>query len=528
MTIARERCLEADLCIIGGGTGGTAAALAAARAGKTVIMTEETSWIGGQFTSQAVPPDEHPWIESFGSTRSYRQFREQVRAYYRDNFPMQPTSRAQVQLNPGNGTVSRLCHEPRTALAVLHQMLAPYIHSGKIILLTEHILVQAHTAGNQVDHVIVQCLNTKENMKLKARFYLDATECGDLLPAAGIDYVTGAESKAETGEPHAVDGEAIPQDMQGFTYCFAMDYMENESHLIAKPAFYDQWKAYKPSFWPDRLLSFTALKPSTNEPIQYELFPGYGRFSLYQYRQIADQKHFAAGTYKSNITLVNWPQNDYWLGSIIDVSPEEREHHLFMAKQLSFSLLYWLQTEAPRPDGGQGYPGLRLRPDVVGTSDGMAMYPYIRESRRIKAEFTVLEQHVATDLRPEGKAEPFFDSVGIGCYRIDLHPSTMNRPYIDISSLPFEIPLGSLIPSKMDNVLAAAKNIGVTHITNGCYRLHPVEWNIGEAAALCAAYCINKNATPRAVRQDSAQLAAYQQLLVQHGIELHWPTIRPV
>ncbi|SIB81556.1 FAD dependent oxidoreductase [Mycobacteroides abscessus subsp. abscessus] len=67
---------------------------------------------------------------------------------------------------------------------------------------------------------------------------------------------------------------------------------------------------------------------------------------------------------------------------------EERKKHLEGARQLSLSLLYWMQTEAPRPDGGQGYKGLRLRPDVTGTDDGLAMYPYIRESRRIKAEFT--------------------------------------------------------------------------------------------------------------------------------------------
>src|SRR5207245_801308 len=98
-------------------------------------------------------------------------------------------------------------------------------------------------------------------------------------------------------------------------------------------------------------------------------------------------------------------QNDYWIGSVIDVSENERERNLWDAKQLSLSLLYWLQTEAPRPDGGKGYPGLRLRKDIVGTDDGLAMYPYIRESRRIKAEFTVLEQHVSTACRPDGKAE---------------------------------------------------------------------------------------------------------------------------
>ena len=101
----------------------------------------------GQLTSQAVPPDEHPWIESFGCTRSYRQFREGVRQYYRDYFPMTPKARSNVQLNPGSGIVSRLCHEPRTALAVLHQMLAPYIHSGRLTILYQYAAESADVSG---------------------------------------------------------------------------------------------------------------------------------------------------------------------------------------------------------------------------------------------------------------------------------------------------------------------------------------------------------------------------------------------
>lgn len=519
---------QADVVILGGGTGGVAAALAAAKLGKRVIMTEETDWIGGQLTSQAVPPDEHKWIEQFGSTRSYREFREGVRAYYRDHFPLTPEARANARLNPGGGGVSRLCHEPRTALAVLQQMLAPYIHNGRITILTRHVITDAQSAGDEVQSATVRNLDTGERIELRAPYFIDATECGDVLPLAGVEYVTGAESKAQTGEPHALDGDADPQDMQGFTYCFAMDYIEGEDHTIEKPARYEFWKAYKADFWPDKLLSWSGVRPHTLEPVKYELFPGTDRYSLFYYRQIVDKNHFQEGTFDSNVTLVNWPQNDYWLGSVIDVSEEDRQKHLEDAKQLSLSLLYWLQTEAPRPDGGQGYPGLRLRKDVVGTEDGIAKYPYIRESRRIKAEFTVLEQHVSADCRPDGQAEPFFDSVGIGCYRIDLHPSTGNRHYIDVSSLPFQIPLGSLIPIRVNNLLPACKNLGVTHITNGCYRLHPVEWNIGEAAGYLAAYCLERGLRPRDVRNSADELKQFQQLLVGQGIELAWPSVHAV
>src|SRR5579864_2631673 len=81
--LSRARELACDIAVIGGGVGGCAAALAAARNGMRVVLSDETDWLGGQLTSQAVPPDEHPWIEQFGCTGSYREYRRRVRDYYR-------------------------------------------------------------------------------------------------------------------------------------------------------------------------------------------------------------------------------------------------------------------------------------------------------------------------------------------------------------------------------------------------------------------------------------------------------------
>lgn len=146
-------------------------------------------------------------------------------------------------------------------------------------------------------------------------------------------------------------------------------------------------------------------------------------------------------------------------------------------------------------------------------------------SRRIKAEFTVLEEHVGVEQRKGlDSAEVFADTVGVGSYRIDLHPSTAPRTYVDISSYPFQIPLGALIPVRVENLLPACKNLGVTHITNGCYRLHPVEWNIGEAAGALAAYCLTNDLQPRQVRNSANHLADFQSLLVNDlGFVLAWP-----
>ena len=89
--------------------------------------------------------------------------------------------------------------------------------------------------------------------------------------------------------------------------------------------------------------------------------------------------------------------------------------------------------------------------------------------------------------------------------------------------MPFQIPLGALLPRRVENLLAACKNLGVTHITNGCYRLHPVEWTIGEAAGALAAFCIQHKELPRQVRKNIKLLQDFQQFLQKEGVELVWP-----
>src|SRR3954452_5575195 len=116
--------MHADVLVIGGGTGGVAAALAALRAGRRVILTEEYDWLGGQLTSQAVPPDEHTWVERFGVTAGYRELRDGIRAFYRKHFPLTERARTWRELNPGAGGLSPRCHEPRVAVAVLEPVLA--------------------------------------------------------------------------------------------------------------------------------------------------------------------------------------------------------------------------------------------------------------------------------------------------------------------------------------------------------------------------------------------------------------------
>jgi FAD dependent oxidoreductase len=501
-----------------------------------VILTEESDWLGGQLTTQAVPPDEHEWIEREGSTALYRSFRRKVRQYYRAWYPLSRSARSARYLNPGEGSVGTLCHEPRVALAVLTATLAPYVGSGQLRVITNIRPVSAEVLADRVMSVGFIGERDVAAADLSGDFVLDATETGDLLILAGAEHVCGSESRGTTGEPHAGVSDDS-RNLQGVTVVAAIDYVADEDHTIDRPSSYEFWRSYRPPFWPGQMLSWSSPSPRTLQPTHYRFTPNpmeeyeaeLARNTvlrgappdLWVYRRILARQTFNAGHFSSDVTLVNWPMNDYFVAPLLGVSEQESSANLESARQLTLSLIYWMQTEAPRPDGGVGWPGIRMRGDILGTADGLAKRPYVREGRRIRAEYTIVEQDVASK-HGDAAIRSYDDAVGTGSYRIDLHPSTGGDNYIDIGSKRFEIPLGALIPIRLENLLPAAKNIGTTHITNGCYRLHPVEWSVGEVAGSLAAYCLANSVTPSQVRSRARHLRSFQNLLVDRGVDIRW------
>ncbi len=155
--------MRSDILIVGGGVGGYACAVAACENGFDVILTEESDWIGGQLTSQATPPDEHGWIEEFGCTASYRKFREDVRAFYRENYPLTDAARNDPTLNPGNGWVSPVCAEPLVFLKVLEENLKQFTTRGNLRILTGHFPVEAVSTGDEIISVGLTNLETRGN-----------------------------------------------------------------------------------------------------------------------------------------------------------------------------------------------------------------------------------------------------------------------------------------------------------------------------------------------------------------------------
>jgi len=517
--------LTCDVLVVGGGTGGTAAALAAARAGRHVCLLEETDWIGGQLTAQGVSAlDEHEHIERFGGTRSYYALREAIRDHYRR---LSPALAAQPHPNPGNCWVTRLAFEPRVALDALLAMAGPHADAGRLNILMRTKIARAEVSRDRIESVLAVNLDDRRWTRIRSRIVIDATELGDLLPLVGAENVIGAESKAETGEPHALPAEPKTDCVQSFTYTFVLERMApGARHLIPKPERYEHYRDSQPYSLRIHVHGGEIYGEETRW-LEYQVLeqaPG-TKGGLWTYRRLIDRSLFPPGSgFPNDISMINWPGNDYRDASILDRTPLDQARALQDAKRVSLGFLYWLQTEAPRPGAATAFPELKPRPDLFATDDALGKHPYIRECRRIRALKTIVEQEVAAENQQGARAQRFEDSVGVGWYPIDIHTSGTDAVEISSRTRPFQIPLGALVPVRVKNLLAGAKNLGTTHISNGCYRLHPVEWNVGEAAGALAAFALETGHDPAAIHGNSELQRDFQRRLVADGVPLYWFT----
>lgn len=514
--------LSCDIAVIGASLGGVRAAIAAAALGQTVILTEETDWIGGQLTAQGVPPDENPYIEEQGAPESYLLYRKKVRDHYRSLPSFKEEVKSRERFNPGDCWVTRIGHEPAVALQILTDELAPYIASGRVTLLLHTTAKDAWVEKDTIRTVTVVSSLDGQETEITASQFIDGTDCGDLLPLVGAEYRTGAESQAETGEP---DAPELPnrEDMQPVTWVFALEMVDAlaPEDRMEKPAAYDRYANTKAFFADVPVFGWTCMDIRNDTTRVLRMFSGDngpGSLGLWEYRRVIGQSNYIEKV--NEVSLINWPQQDYMFGNLFD--NENAAYHREQAKEFSRCLAYWIQNDAPRVDGGFGYP-VRFAKGVLGTEDGFAKAPYIRESRRIVAKYTIPEQNIELTRNP--KVHEYADSVGVGQYCMDFHETIVTHVAFSADTQCFEIPLGALIPIRLRNLLPACKNLGTTHMTSSAYRLHPIEWNIGESAGYLAAMCVQKGLTPAQVYENPQYIEEYQTLLLQHGVQLHWKNL---
>ncbi|MBX9939719.1 MAG: FAD-dependent oxidoreductase [Candidatus Obscuribacterales bacterium] len=525
-----------DIAIIGGGMGGLAAALTILRlnANSKVLLVEETSWLGGQMTSQGVSAlDENKYIESTGGCASYLELRRKIREYYQNLPELCPQAKEDPLLHPGLSWVTRLSFEPKVAIDIIDELFEPFLGTGNLQIKKRTLVLDAQVSKERqpeenetctIDSIILGDLDSGAVSLAKARIFIDASELGDLFPLVGAPYRLGSDSKSETGEAHAPE-QGDSDNVQDFTYPFVLTRHPPQDHTIAKPNDYDRFLA-------EGKFSLFGFKIDEEydgiDPRPPEQGGGKAKHFLpfWTYRRLLAAQLFS-GKLESDVSMINWDANDLRGYNIIDKEPEVKQDYLALAKRLSLGFLYWLQTEAARDDSEKkGYPEFKLDLDVLGTKDGLSKYPYIRESRRLKARTLIVEQDIAATENSDCRARNFADTVGIGLYPIDIH-GRQEVPGAGQEARPFQIPYGSLVCASHSNLIAAAKNTGVSHITNGAYRLHPIEWATGVAAGAAAVLTLKEQSNGLSINMIGmpnyqSQLLQLQQTLIELGSPLFW------
>ncbi len=224
----------------------------------------------------------------------------------------------------------------------------------------------------------------------------------------------------------------------------------------------------------------------------------------------------------------------------------------------------------------------------MGTVHGLSKYPYMREGRRLIGRpsygypegFSISEIDISRrdykedyyrqtlspqmyrdlktalagletlsvvsgkeapeDVKRRSRSTIYQDSLGIGHYAIDFHPCMTTTPAETPGnreregerqgagqSYPFQIPLRSMIPQKIDNMLVAGKSIATSHIAAAAYRVHSFEWSSGAAAGTTAAFALEKGIAPYElvdqVPQAEPQLQALRQRLENQGNPTTFP-----
>ena len=553
-----RQAVECEILIAGGGLGGVAAAYDSLRLGRQVCMTEITNWIGGQATAQGVSAlDERPQQRDNDFFPSgYSEFRDRVvEAYDGDPNPgkcwvsvlcfspqvghqvllemLQPyVDSGQLRLFTDTvvSSVETSDNLVESVNAIANIPRRPELDGGQRGNLSEYILEFYNPEPNSDwDKQLISFVPPSDRLGLQVPWMvIDATETGELWPLADVPYLLGTDSLARYWEPSAKE-ESTPYCTQGFTYTFVMEHTATPQ-VPVKPEFYDQpehGRYY--SFEQDRF-DFAAV-------FTYRRIKGEVDVS-----NINDAEAIRVG----DQSMQNWTWGNDWRISSPDrnfiltqaqledsgqLAPGGwkgglRQEALAQGERHALGYFYWLmagRTDYLLGDNPEFEPNYNFRYRLMtgadapmGTASGLSKYPYIRESRRLLGRpgfgypdgFLIYESDISVEESELQRGRPyvFSDSVGVGQYPIDFHACVQEADFspdpadIDYEgvmlSYPYQIPLRSLIPQQIDNLLAGAKNIAATHIAAASYRVHPVEWAIGSGAGNAAAFAIAQDVVP--------------------------------
>lgn len=488
-----------DVVIAGGGTGGCGAAVQAARMGCTVLLLDETDWIGGQMNAAAVTSMDE------GGTLVRK------RGIYREWCGLIASHYQALGINYMTAYWnSHTCLEPRVGRHLLHVLLGDARGQGVLDLALRARVTNVMNENGTVTGVEVVGVSEKNGQPrtIQCRMLIDATEWGDVIP------LTGARYRVGNCMSDAID---LKRRVQDNTWTAVVKQypkgVPEELRILQPPPGYTErvHAAFAKS-----LVDGDKIAPQ-GKPWTWATFIGY--------RGMPDSSR-AGDSPPITRTHLNY-NNDYGATVAEIEDPARREVTNRVMRLKTLHLLYFMQHTLGKTDwsvaNDEGYDTpcnreaidawLAERPDLVpyrAIFYHFSIMPYVRESRRIVGLHTMTAREIE---RKNGRPVQFPHTVALGDYPVDMHGS-MSKPWLELDldresdipdkfggkgSGPFAIPFESFIPEKVDGFLPAEKNISQSRMVNGATRLQPHTMLMGQAVGAIAALAIQYNVQPRAL-----------------------------
>ena len=453
--------IDVDVLVVGGGTAGTAAAVQASRSGSTVLLVEETPWLGGMLTSAGVS-----CIDGNYNLRGglFGEFTDSLSMRYGGYEALK------------TGWVSNINFEPHVGERILGNIAAG---CGPSLIVMKETALLSLSRKNGVWKAAVQETG-RGSRKVRAKVVIDATELGDVAAACGIPFRIGMDAASQTGE--SIAPEEANGTVQDMTYVAVLkDFGPGADRSIPQPAGYDR------SAYVNCCVNPLNLNPNPSRT----LWPAANMIS---YGRLPGGKY-----------MINWPieGNDFYAQTVtMDRAARDSVHAL--AKNFTLGFVYFIQNEL-------GYRNLGIADDEFPTSDGLPFYPYFRESRRIEGEAFLTMDAAAS---PYDYDIPYYRTgVAVGDYAVDHHhyrnPDYQNLPDLHFYPIPsFNVPAGVMLPKSEDGILVTEKSVSVSNLINGATRLQPVVMQLGQAAGAWAAISVRSGCELREVpvRELQAEL----------------------
>jgi hypothetical protein len=571
-----EEVWDCEVVVIGGTLGGVAAASHAMQTGAVTCLIELTPWLGGQISSQGVAAideslamrDEQNFAPSW---KNFKALIAQQPVDLPDWVPVSETARV-ADIN--SCWVGHLCFPPRAGAIAAEQLLQTAQQSSpssQWSTATAFKGAEFNETGNRITAIYAvrrtptepdyapqgrfsqelgqwyswsgDAQFTKTPLRLQAPpgqrlIVIDATDTGELVGWAGIPHRLGSEAKDTTGERHGADWDN-PQCTQAFTYPFLLGLHDDQA--ASKAAF----QSVSPQY----------AREEHRRKFDMEGFPVFEGRSFFNYRRIVSTTRndpFGDRPVLGDITMVNWNRgNDWtwmdppliftqaelelsgqlqnWIGGVSAIALRHGEDHALLFAE-------WMLETFSTPSTPLTF---LAGPDLpMGTYSGLSMVPYIREGRRIlgrsaydQAEFMMreadlrLDQPGGRDFTPSVVAVTHYDIDIHGCRYRNGHPSgeATSAPSREYNVRPVQIPLESLIPQGVENVLIGGKAIAVTHIVNALTRVHHGEWSVGSAAGVTAGWLTRQepDLDPAEI-VPQGKMADLQAYMVDQGLRLEW------